>query len=121
MEEINLAHAAFAQAIRDVQDAASRLHRDRDRIDERVSGYLGSGWTGIAADSCRNPGLRKSIARVGRLVRRGMTTTQVMRAVGQPFRRLGNEFGVCATAPGKPRVMVTISFTPKGRVTGVRS
>ena len=51
MEQVNLTHAAFAQAIRDVQDAASRLHRDRDRIDERVSGYLGSGWTGVAADS----------------------------------------------------------------------
>lgn len=51
MEQVNLTDAAFAQAIRDVQDAASRLHRDRDRIDERVSGYLGSGWTGVAADS----------------------------------------------------------------------
>ncbi|GAB3016653.1 hypothetical protein GCM10011376_03650 [Nocardioides flavus (ex Wang et al. 2016)] len=51
MEQVNLTHAAFAQAIRDVQDAASRLHRDRERIDERVSGYLGRGWTGLAADS----------------------------------------------------------------------
>jgi WXG100 family type VII secretion target len=51
MEQVNLTHAAFTEAIRDVQDAASRLHRDRDRIDDRVSGYLGSGWTGVAADS----------------------------------------------------------------------
>ena len=43
VEQINLTHAAFSEAIRDVQDAASRLHRDRDRIDDRVSGYLGSG------------------------------------------------------------------------------
>lgn len=51
MEQINVTHAAFAEAIRDVRDAASRLHSDRDRIDDRVSSYLGSGWTGIAADS----------------------------------------------------------------------
>lgn len=51
MEQLNLTHAAFARAIRDVQGAASRLHSDRDRIDERVSGYLGSGWTGVAAES----------------------------------------------------------------------
>lgn len=51
MEQIHVTHAAFAEAIRDVRDAASRLHSDRDRIDDRVSSYLGSGWTGIAADS----------------------------------------------------------------------
>ena len=51
MEQVNVTHAAFTGAIRDVRDAASRLRRDRDRINDRVSGYLGSGWTGIAADS----------------------------------------------------------------------
>jgi hypothetical protein len=76
---------------------------------------------GIEADSCRNPGLRKPVAQVRRLVERGMTTVEVMRAVGQPFRRLGTSYGVCAKAPGRPRVMVTIDFTPKGRVRAVRS
>ena len=51
MDQVNVMHEAFAQAISDVQEAAGRLHHDRDRIDDRVSGYLGSGWTGIAADS----------------------------------------------------------------------
>ena len=51
MDQVNVMHGAFAQAISDVQEAAGRLHHDRDRIDDRVSGYLGSGWTGIAADS----------------------------------------------------------------------
>lgn len=74
---------------------------------------------GIAPDSCRNPGLRKSVTAVERLIRKGMTTTQVMRKVGQPFRRLGSEFGVCAKAPGRPKVMVTVRFSPRGRVTGV--
>ena len=76
---------------------------------------------GIAADSCRNPGLRQSVTAVTRLVRAKMTTRQVMERVGQPFRRLGSEFGVCAKAPGKPKVMVTIRFSPKGRVTSVSS
>ena len=51
MDQVNVMHGAFAQAISDVQEAAGRLHHDRDRIDDRVSSYLGSGWTGIAADS----------------------------------------------------------------------
>ncbi|MGA8256715.1 MAG: hypothetical protein WB767_09095 [Nocardioides sp.] len=74
---------------------------------------------GIAADSCRNPGLRQQVATVTKQIRRGMTTEQVMRRVGQPFERLGNTFGVCAKAPGKPRVMMRIEFSPKGRVTGI--
>ena len=48
-----------------------------------------------------------------------MTTTQVMRTVGQPFRRLGSTYGVCATTPTRARQMVTITFSPRGRVTGV--
>ena len=74
---------------------------------------------GIAPDSCRNPGLRMSVSQVERLVRKGMTTRQVMATVGQPFQRLGSTYGVCATAPGDPKVMVTIRFSPKGRVTGI--
>ncbi len=74
---------------------------------------------GIAPDSCRNPGLRKSVAQVKALVRTGMTTQQVMTRVGQPFERLGTSYGVCATAPGKPRVMVHVQFSPRGRVTSV--
>ncbi|WP_139982259.1 hypothetical protein [Nocardioides litoris] len=77
--------------------------------------------TGIRPDSCRNPGLRKPVGAVRRLVRPGLTTEQVMRRVGQPFRRLGSSYGVCAKAPGRPKVMVTIDFTPKGRVRAVRT
>lgn len=46
-----LVHEAFNQAKTDVRDGAARLHKDRDDIDRTVSGYLGSGWTGVAADS----------------------------------------------------------------------
>lgn len=74
---------------------------------------------GIAADSCRNPDLRQSVATVTRLVRPGLTTRQVMERVGQPFRRLGSEFGICATTSDQAKVMVTVRFSPTGRVSGV--
>ena len=32
-----------------------------------------------------------------------------------------HEYGVCAKAPGKPKVMVTIHFSPAGRVTGLEA
>jgi hypothetical protein len=51
MSEINLTHAAFSTAIADVAEGSDRLRRDRDRIDLRVRGFLGRGWTGVAADS----------------------------------------------------------------------
>ncbi len=51
VDRVGVVHGAFAQAIGDVRDGAGRLRHDRDRIDDRVSGYLGSGWTGVAAES----------------------------------------------------------------------
>jgi microsomal dipeptidase-like Zn-dependent dipeptidase len=76
---------------------------------------------GMAPDSCRNPGLRKSVAGVRRLVHRGMSTKAVMRAVGQPFTRLGTSYGVCAKTTDDPKVMVTIRFDRSGRVSEVTS
>jgi hypothetical protein len=74
---------------------------------------------GIEADSCRNPGLRKSVATVQRLVRPGMSPLAVMRAVGQPFSRLGSTYGVCARTRTDPDVRVTIRFGRSGKVTRV--
>ena len=48
---INVIHDAFATAKSDVAAGAARLEADRTRIDGRVSGFLGSGWTGVAAES----------------------------------------------------------------------
>ncbi|WP_183095405.1 hypothetical protein [Nocardioides stalactiti] len=76
---------------------------------------------GIAADSCRNPGLRKNVSTVQQLVQPGLTTTQVMRRVGQPYRRIGQTFGVCAKTAANPRVMVTIVFDKTGRVLRVQT
>jgi hypothetical protein len=75
---------------------------------------------GIAPDSCRNPGLRKPVSRVLALVRAGMTTKQVMQAVGQPYTRLGTTYGICARTASDPTVMVSVTFSKAGRVTGVR-
>ncbi|MCW2765180.1 MAG: hypothetical protein JWO11_1139 [Nocardioides sp.] len=75
---------------------------------------------GIRADSCRNPGLREPVGTVLGLIHRGQTTHTVMKKVGQPYTRLGSTFGFCARTPADPRVMVQVSFSKKGHVTGVR-
>jgi len=76
---------------------------------------------GIAPDSCRNPGLRRPVARAEAIVRRGMTTRAVMEAVGQPYERLGSTYRFCARRGGDPKVVVTVRFSKGGRVTGVRT
>lgn len=75
---------------------------------------------GIDADSCRNPGLRKSVGTVESLVQRGMTTQSVMRKVGQPYTRLGSNYGFCAKTASNPRVLMQVTFSHSGQVTGVR-
>ncbi|GAB2778121.1 hypothetical protein GCM10027020_34530 [Nocardioides salsibiostraticola] len=75
---------------------------------------------GIKPDSCRNPGRRKTTAKFRKLIRPGMSTLKVMRKVGQPLTRLGQEFGYC-TRQGKKRVFVKVDFNQRGRVTAVRS
>ena len=71
---------------------------------------------GIEPDSCRNPALRKSVSAVQRLIQPGMTTRAVMRAVGQPYTRLGRTFGFCAKEKGHPTVRMTVTFTQGGKV-----
>jgi hypothetical protein len=75
---------------------------------------------GIDPDSCRNPGQRKSVATVRSRVTPGMTTLQVMRAVGQPWTRLGSTYGICARTATEARVRMDIRFTAAGRVVEVR-
>jgi hypothetical protein len=72
---------------------------------------------GIAPDSCRNPGNRLPVATVRARLRPGMSTTQVMRAVGQPYTRLGREFGFCATGASGRKTMMTATFSARGRLT----
>lgn len=75
---------------------------------------------GIAPDSCRNPGNRLPVPTVEKRLRRGMTTTEVMEVVGQPYTRLGREFGFCATGADGSKVTMTAVFSSKGRLTSVR-
>ena len=75
---------------------------------------------GLAPDSCRNPGLRRSVRSFTRAVGTGLGTRAVMRRVGQPWQRLGRELTYCARKPGKARVLMTVELSRGGKVTGVR-
>jgi hypothetical protein len=71
---------------------------------------------GIAPDSCRNPDLRKPVRTVRDLLSPGMTTRQVMQAVGQPYTRVDRTFGICARQGSDPNVRVTLTFDRRGRL-----
>ena len=75
---------------------------------------------GIQPDSCRNPSLRRQVSAVSRLIHPGMSTRAVMRAVGQPYTRLGRTFGFCAKEKGHSSVRMTVRFTPGGKVLSLR-
>jgi len=57
---------------------------------------------------------------VQRLIHPGMSTRAVMRAVGQPYTRLGRTFGFCAKATGHRSVRMKVTFTQRGKVTALR-
>lgn len=46
-----MVHEAMRTAVSDVRRASDALASERATADRRVSGLLGSGWTGVAADS----------------------------------------------------------------------
>ncbi|MFA6299803.1 MAG: WXG100 family type VII secretion target [Nocardioides sp.] len=48
---INLIHEAMRTAKADVAHASTELHAGRTAADRAVSEFLGSGWTGVAADA----------------------------------------------------------------------
>jgi hypothetical protein len=50
-----------------------------------------------------------------------MSTRAVMEAVGQPYTRLGREFGLCARTKGHLTVRMTVTFTQGGKVVSLRS
>ena len=109
-----------------VEDLRKVAGRDGDAIIDDMSrgaeAYLQM-WErtmGIKPDSCRNPGLRKNVSVVQRLIRKGMTTRTVMRKVGQPYTRLGTTYGFCAKTATRSKVMMTVTFNRAGRVTGVQ-
>lgn len=91
---------------------------------------------GVRPDSCRNPALRMSLAKAKklgkRMVRKHLTTAEVIAKVGQPYLRLGKKYTFCAKAKkakhGKKakkakriaKVTVVVRFTPHGTVKKVK-
>jgi hypothetical protein len=75
---------------------------------------------GIAPDSCRNAGLRLDVTSFRAKVTVGMTTRQVMNAVGQPYGRTGQTYTTCAKTATAPEVKMAVDFSSAGKVTGVR-
>ncbi|MDP3893263.1 hypothetical protein, partial [Nocardioides sp.] len=69
---------------------------------------------GLKPDSCRNPGLRRKVPAFQRALRRGMTTHQVMRKVGQPYSRVGKRFTYCAKTSAKKKVTMKVTFKRNG-------
>ncbi len=76
---------------------------------------------GVAPDSCRNPGLRKSVAKVQRLVVPGLSTVQVLKRVGQPYRRLGATYGICAKNADGSKAWLRVVFDKSGKVVRLES
>lgn len=70
---------------------------------------------GIAPNGCTYPDQARNATDFTSL-RPGMSPWQVLNAVGQPSRRLGNQFNYC-TRQGK----ATVTFTPGGALTSVTS
>ena len=83
---------------------------------------------GVQPDSCRNPNLRMSLAKARklgkRMVRKHLTTDQVIAAVGQPYLRLDRQFTFCAQARKvrkdgtRTKKMVKVSVVVKLRADG---
>ncbi|WP_148613746.1 WXG100 family type VII secretion target [Nocardioides rubriscoriae] len=48
---MQMMHEAFGRGRADVVEASQALEETRRTIDRRVSGFLGSGWTGAAAEA----------------------------------------------------------------------
>lgn len=74
---------------------------------------------GVAPDSCRNAAQRLDVATVRSRVTIGMTTEAVLRAVGQPYQRLGASYSFCAKSATRAKVPATVTFSKAGRVTGL--
>jgi hypothetical protein len=74
---------------------------------------------GIAPDSCRNPGLRRTVPAFIRAARAGLSTRALMSRVGQPYERLGSHYTYCAKSAAGKKVTMSVSLSPAGRVVSV--
>ncbi|MDR7253400.1 hypothetical protein J2X46_002385 [Nocardioides sp. BE266] len=109
-----------------VEDAEHVAGADGDALADDLSrgaeAYLQTwerAW-GLAPDSCRNPGLRMSVHAFTKAADTGLSTRALMRRIGQPWQRLGQEFTYCAKQPGRKRVLMTVELSRGGTVKAVR-
>ncbi|MCF6376052.1 hypothetical protein L2K70_00365 [Nocardioides KLBMP 9356] len=116
-------YGMYADWVEDVQHVAgadgAALGADLSRGAEAYLQTWERAW-GIAPDSCRNPGLRKSVRAFTRAADEGLRAKALMQRVGQPWQRLGQEFTYCARKPGTKRVLMTVELSRAGKVVGVR-
>jgi hypothetical protein len=121
-------YGLYPDWIEDLQMVADAEHAGdgaaiEDDMERGTEAYLQM-WEraeGIAPDSCRNPGLRKTVDSIRELIEPGLTTVQVLNRVGQPYRRTGWSYGICATNADGSRAWVRIVFDRSGTVIRVES
>jgi hypothetical protein len=75
---------------------------------------------GVTNDACRDPKAARPAATI-RGVAVGSTVEKVLRAVGQPHTRLGDEFTYCAAGLDGATAHVTVHFSPEGKVVSTSS
>jgi hypothetical protein len=124
-------YGLYPDWVEDLRKVADAQHRGDGAkiVDDMARGaeaYLQM-WErayGVRADSCRNPGLRMTKAKAQRLakrmVRRHLTTRDVMARVGQPYQRLGTSFVFCAKSRKQAKIRVVVRFGAAGKVKAVR-
>jgi len=118
-------YGLYPDWIEDLRMVADAEQGDGDAIGQDMArgaeAYLQT-WEraqGIAADPCRNPGLRESVSAFEQIVQPGLTTRQVMRKVGQPFLRRDLTYTYCARGAADREVRMRVELTRSGRVAAV--
>ncbi|WP_107705383.1 amidohydrolase family protein [Nocardioides allogilvus] len=125
--DINLDGVAQYGAYPDwIEDAAHVAGADgaalKDDMWRGAEAYLQT-WeraTGVAPDSCRNPGSRLTVRAFTRRARVGLSTRALMDRVGQPYERLGSRYTYCARTAGKAKAVMAVTLSSRGRVIGIR-
>ncbi|MCX6399108.1 MAG: hypothetical protein NTX33_04150 [Propionibacteriales bacterium] len=119
-------YGLYPDWVEDLRQVAEKQHAGDGQkiVDDMARGteaYLQM-WertNGIAPDSCRNAGLRKSVGIVKNRVKVGMTTRSVLQAVGQPYHRRGTSYVFCAKTSNRAKVPVKVTFSGSGKVTAL--
>ena len=98
--------------------ATARRSRTTWPAAPRPTCRCGSGPTASPPTRAATRACARGSPRSSTLVRRGMTTKAVMKAVGQPYQRLGSTYRFCARTGADPKVMMKVTFSRAGKVVG---